>query len=231
MKRNTLLISTLAAVFLTASMTSAQDKAPRVISAPEGKPPSDAIILFDGKDLSAWIGQDGKTPNWIVGGGVMTVNKGGILTKQEFGDIQLHLEWASPTPPKGTGQDRGNSGVYFQGAYEVQVLDSFGNETYTNGMAGAIYEQSPPMVNAARHAGEWQTYDVVFHAPRFDSAGKVVKRPVITVFWNGVLVQDHVEVEHPTRAAIRDTDHPKGPLFLQDHNHPVKYRNIWVREL
>jgi hypothetical protein len=216
---------------LLTSISTAQDTPPRIVTAPQGKPPSDAIVLFDGRSLAEWSAPDGKPPAWLVREGAMIVNNGSIITRREFGDIQLHLEWAAPTPAKGSGQDRGNSGVYLQAAYEVQVLDSHGNETYTNGMAGAIYEQSPPLVNAARPAGEWQVYDIVFHAPRFAGDGTVIRRPVITVFWNGVLVQDHVEIDHPTRASLSTTDRPKGPIYLQDHGHPVRYRNIWVREL
>ncbi|MHB9029379.1 MAG: 3-keto-disaccharide hydrolase [Candidatus Latescibacterota bacterium] len=228
-----LLIASLPAIMipLVAAVALTQDTQPRIITAPPGKPPSDAIVLFDGRSLDAWSAPDGKPPAWLFRDGAMIVNGGGIITRREFGDIQLHLEWAAPTPAKGSGQDRGNSGIYLQGAYEVQVLDSHGNETYTNGMAGAIYEQAPPLVNAARPAGEWQTYDIVFRAPIFDSAGKVLRRPVVTVFWNGILIQDHVEIEHPTRASLNTTVRPKGPIFLQDHGHPVKYRNIWVREL
>ena len=153
------------------------------------------------------------------------------MTPKEFGDIQLHLEFATPAEAKGEGQNRGNSGVYIQGAYEVQILDSFGNETYIDGMCGAVYEQYPPLVNASRPAGEWQVYDIIFHAPRFDSQGKIVEKPNVTVLHNGVLIQNHVEINGITRAAIRETEQPKGPIFLQDHGHPVKYRNIWVREL
>lgn len=218
-------------LFAVSGAAFGEDIQPRVVTAPEGVPPSDAVVLFNGRALSEWLSADGGPAGWNVADGSMTVTKGGIITKREFGDIQLHIEWAAPSPPKGSGQDRGNSGVYFQGAYEVQVLDSHGNETYTNGMAGAIYEQSPPLVNAARPAGEWQSYDIIFRAPVFDGSGKIVKRPVITVFFNGILVQDHVEVKGPTRAAIRTEEKPRGPLYLQDHGHPVKYRNIWVREL
>ncbi len=209
----------------------ADDPQPKIVTALPGQPPSDAVVLLGASGLGEWTALDGSPAPWAFTNGVMTVTKGGMVTRREFGDIQLHVEWASPAPPKGTGQDRGNSGIYFQGAYEVQVLDSFQNETYTNGMAGAVYETAAPLVNAARPAGDWQVYDIVFRAPVFDSSGKVVKRPTITVFWNGVLVQDHTEVAGPTRAAIRTEEKPRGPIHLQDHGHPVKYRNIWVREL
>ena len=220
-----------AAAVLIAESAFADDLQPCVVDAPAGKPPSDAIVLFDGSNLSEWSALDGSPASWPAADGVMTVTKGGIVTKREFGDIQLHIEWAAPTPPKGSGQDRGNSGIYFQGAYEVQVLDSFGNETYANGMAGAVYETAPPLVNASRPAGEWQVYDIVFRAQVFDASGKAVKRPAITVFWNGILVQDHTEVKGPTRGAVRTEEKPRGPIHLQDHGHPVRYRNIWAREL
>lgn len=208
----------------------AQDKAPRPVNTPEGKAPSDAIVLFDGKDLSEWTQPGGQAPNWEVKGGAMIVKKGGIMTKREFGDMQLHIEFQAPNPPKGTGQDRGNSGVYLQGIYEFQVLDSFQNETYTNGMAAAIYLQHPPLVNAARRPGEWQIYDIIFHAPIFDSNDQVVRPARVTALWNGVLVQDNVEIK-ATPGGVRNKEGAKGPIFLQDHNHPVKFRNVWVREL
>ncbi|HUU26811.1 MAG TPA: DUF1080 domain-containing protein [archaeon] len=209
----------------------AQGEQPKVVSALEGKVPSDAVVLFDGTGLSEWTYTDGRPAGWIISEGAATVKEGGIITKKEFGDIQLHLEFATPSPAKGEGQDRGNSGIYLQGAYEVQVLDSYGNETYTNGMCGAIYEQCPPLVNVSRPPGKWQVYDIIFRAPRFDSQGNKIKKAVVSVFHNGVLIQDHVEIEKPTRACIRDTEAASGPLYLQDHNHPVRYRNIWLREL
>jgi len=217
-------------VLLIPSVVSAQDQPP-VISAPAGGVPSDAIVLFDGSGLGEWTYTDGRPAGWVVADGTMTVKDGGIVTKREFGDIQLHVEFATPENPTGEGQDRGNSGIYVHGAYEVQVLDSYGNETYADGMAGAVYEQYPPLVNPSRPPGVWQVYDIVFRAPRFDPAGKIVERPTFTVMFNGVLVQDNVVIQGPTRAAIRTTEEPTGPIFLQDHNHPVKYRNIWVREL
>jgi len=205
-------------------------KQPTVVGAPEGKAPSDAIVLFGGKNLDEWIYTDGKPAGWIVKGGAMTVKGGGVMTKREFGSMQLHIEWATPKPPKGTGQDRGNSGVYLAGIYEVQVLDSYGNETYADGSAGAVYKQYPPLVNASRPAGEWQTYDIIFHVPIFDPNGEIMRPATVTVLHNGVLIQDHVEIK-ATLGGVRNVEGPKGPLYLQDHNHPVKYRNIWVREL
>jgi hypothetical protein len=213
-----------------AASAPAQDKAPAVVTAPAGQPPSDAVVLFGGKDLSEWTTTDGKPAGWEVKDGAMMVKGGGIMTKKEFGSMQLHVEFMAPNPPKGTGQDRGNSGVYIQGRYECQVLDSYQNETYYNGMASAIYLQYAPLVNAARKPGEWQTYDIIFHAPVFDSKNTVLRPARVTTLWNGVLVQDNVEIK-PTPGGIRQGEAPKGPIFLQDHNHPVKFRNLWVREL
>ena len=219
-----------ALVFTVSSTVTGEEEQPRMVSVPEGQIPSDAVVLFDGTDLSEWTYTDGRPAGWITSDGTMTVKDGSIITQKEFGDIQLHLEFATPEDATGEGQDRGNSGVYIQGAYEVQILDSYGNETYIDGMCGAIYGQYPPLVNASRPPGKWQVYDIVFHAPDFDSEGKVIKKADITVFHNGVLIQDHVEIK-PTVYGPRETESPLGPIYLQDHNHPVKYRNIWVREL
>jgi hypothetical protein len=209
----------------------AQENQPRMVDTPEGKAPSDAIVLFGGKDLSEWVQPDGKPAAWQVNkDGSMTITKGGIMTRREFGSMQLHVEFQAPSPPKGKGQDRGNSGIYLQGRYEFQVLDSYQNETYTNGMAAAIYLQYPPLVNAARKPGVWQTYDLIFHAPVFDSNNTVLRPARLTALWNGVLVQDNVEIKL-TPGGVRPGEAPKGPIFIQDHNHPVKFRNIWVREL
>ena len=202
--------------------------------------PADAIVLFDGRSLANWRVAD-STHNagpakWKVAKGYMEVvaGAGSIETKRAFGDAQLHVEWRAPTPPKGEGQDRGNSGVILMGTYEVQVLDSYRNVTYPDGQAGAIYGQFPPLVNASRPPGEWQTYDIVFHAPRFDAAGKLLSPARMTVLHNGVLVQDDKTLLGPTHHNERApyTAHPdKLPLLLQDHGHPVRYRNIWIREL
>jgi hypothetical protein len=200
-----------------------------------GKPPSDATILFDGKDLSAWESVKGGPAEWKVAEGYFEVapHTGDIKTKQAFGDCQLHVEWAAPNPPHGQDQDRGNSGVYLMSLYEVQVLDSYQSETYPDGQASAIYGQHTPLVNACRPPGQWQSYDIIFHGPRFDTAGIVVRPATFTVLHNGVLVQDHV-----TLLGLTDGDHQpykqtptKLPLKLQDHNHPVRFRNIWIREL
>ncbi|MBI5384193.1 MAG: DUF1080 domain-containing protein [Verrucomicrobia bacterium] len=201
-----------------------------------GRPPSDATVLFDGKDLAAWCSLDGSAPKWIVKQGVMECVKGSgyLRTLQNFGDCQLHLEWAAPTPPQGESQGRGNSGVFLMGLYEVQVLDCFENQTYADGQAGAVYAQYPPLVNAARPPGQWQTYDIIFTRPRFEAGGKLLSPARATVLHNGVLVQNNVTLTGPTGWMSRDAYSPhaeKLPLSLQDHGNPVRYRNIWVREL
>ncbi|HMC28065.1 MAG TPA: DUF1080 domain-containing protein [Verrucomicrobiae bacterium] len=214
---------------------------PGTFSTPQtpGKPPSDAIVLFDGKDLSQWRDASGSPSGWIVKDGVMIVppdktpHGGDIFTKAEFGDIQLHLEFATPTPPKGDSQERGNSGVFFLGEYELQVLDSYHNRTYADGGAASLYGQYPPLVNASRPPGEWQVYDVAFTAPRFKD-GQVEIPAYITVFHNGVLVHNHTAYLGPTGHKIDpkyNTTKSRGPLKLQDHHNPTKYRNIWVRPL
>ena len=203
---------------------------PTVITARESEPPSDAIVLFGSSDLSQWQKADGSPADWKVSGGVVSVGKGGIVTKREFGDIQFHCEFMSPTPPKGEGQGRGNSGLYFQGKYEVQVLDSYQNDTYINGMVGAIYENFPPLVNPSRPPGTWQTYDIIFRAPRFNALGNIIQKATLTVLLNGVLMQDHVQTG-PTPGFMTDIETPTGPIFIQDHTNPVKFRNMWVREL
>jgi 3-keto-disaccharide hydrolase len=202
-----------------------------------GKPPSDAIVLFDGKDLSKWRSDKDNGPaGWKVENGYFEVTKGtgSIHTEQPFGDVQLHVEWASPKPPVGEDQDRGNSGVYLMGQYEVQVLDSYESKTYPDGQAAALYGQYPPLVNASRPPGEWQVYDIVFRGPRFDNAGKLLRPARVTVLHNGVLVQDAQALTGPTAHKARPPykAHPeKLPLGLQDHSHPVRFRNVWVREL
>jgi hypothetical protein len=206
---------------------------PRVIDpGVNGSPPSDAIILFNGQDLSQWKGVSGGEAKWKVQGGTAEVNgTGNIVSKEEFGDVQVHVEWASPSEVKGDGQGRGNSGVYLQGRYEIQVLDSYQNKTYFNGQAGALYGIAPPLVNACRKPGEWQSYDIIFHAPKPSSDGKV-EAGSVTVLHNGVLVQDHVAVTgQSTTAAAFQSVVAKGPLMLQDHGNPVHYRNIWIRRL
>ncbi len=211
---------------------------PPVVTAPAGGVPSDAISLFDGQNLDAWeSAKGGGAPApWKIYGGAMTVDpgRGGIRTKRGFGDMQLHLEFRTPVEIKGRGQNRGNSGVFLMGRYEVQVLDSHDNKTYVNGQAGAVYKQHPPLVNASRPPGEWQSYDIVWTAPRFDREGKLLSPARVTVFHNGVLVQHEVALKGPTvyRGAPAYAPHAdKLPIELQDHGEPVSYRNIWVREL
>ena len=192
-------------------------------------PPSDAVILFDGKDLSEWTNAE----NWTVKDGIAITGKGKIVSKQEFGDCQLHVEWSAPLPAEGTGQGRGNSGVFLMDRYEVQVLDSYENETYFDGQAGAIYKQSPPSANANRPPGKWNTYDIYWTAPRFDDAGTVKSPAYVTVVHNGVLIQNHFELkgDTPFNRPPEYKVHPlKGPISLQDHKNPVRFRNIWVRE-
>lgn len=199
-------------------------------------PPSDAIVLFDGKDLTAWntIG-NGSDAKWKVENGYMEVTpKGGdIQTRQAFGSCQLHVEWRTPDVVKGDSQGRGNSGVFLMSKYEVQVLDCFENPTYADGQAGAIYGQKPPLVNVCKKPGEWQTYDIVFHAPQFEG-DKTVKPGTITVLLNGVLVQDNWEIQGTTFHKVPAKYEPhaeKMPLKLQDHGNPMRFRNIWIRPL
>jgi hypothetical protein len=196
----------------------------------DADPPADAIVLFDGKDLSKWA----RGENWIIQDGVATAAKSGITTKDSFGDCQFHLEFATPEKVEGKGQGRGNSGVYLMGKYEVQILDSYDNPTYFDGQCASVYKQSPPMVNASRKPGEWQTYDIVFTAPRFAEDGKVLKPAYVTVIHNGVVVHNHFELQGGTfydRPAGYEKHPEKLPLNLQFHGNPVKFRNIWIREI
>ena len=207
-----------------------------------GAPPSDAIVLFDGKDLSKWC-QEGKGADkgklvdakWRVRDGYFEVapDTGDLRTRDSFGDIQLHVEWSEPPDISDNSQRRGNSGVFPMSLYEIQVLDAYNNPTYADGQAGAIYGQWPPLVNPARKPGEWQTYDIIFEAPKFEG-GKLVKPAYQTVIFNGVLVHIHKELMGPMiyRNVAHYTPHPAElPLSLQDHHNPVRYRNIWVRRL
>lgn len=218
---------------------------PRVVTpaAEPGGAPSDAIVLFDGKDLSKWTAHRSSItraggsaePEWKLGNGYVEVvpKTGDIATKEKFGDCQLHVEWASPAQISGTSQARGNSGVLLMGRYEIQVLDSYNNPTYADGQAGAIYGQWPPLVNATRKPGEWQAYDIVFEAPRFEGE-KLLKPAYFTVFLNGVLLHNHKESMGPMvyRQVAHYTSQPaEDSLVLQNHNAPVRYRNIWIRRL
>lgn len=198
-------------------------------------PPSDAIVLFDGTDLSRWRGENGPA-GWKVENGYMEVVKksGNITTRDEFGDFQLHLEFATPARVEGKSQERGNSGVFIFGKYEIQILDSWENWTYPDGQCGALYGQWPPLVNAVKKPGEWQTYDIIFEAPRWDQSGKLVRPAVVTVLLNGVLIHHHKEFMGETRHAELATYGPprsRGPITLQDHGNPVRFRNIWIRPL
>lgn len=219
---------------ITPGAASTQDK--------PGTPPSDAVVLFDGTDLSHWQtlgrGKDkGKIlpAAWKVASGYMEAvpKSGSIFTKESFGDCQIHLEWAAPTPPKGVGQGRGNSGVLIMNRYEIQVLDSCENATYADGQAASIYGQWPPLVNACRPPGQWQTFDIIFEAPRFED-GKVAKPAFVTVIHNGVLMHHRQQLLGPARHKQVATYAPheaEGPIQLQEHGNPIRYRNIWVRRL
>lgn len=215
---------------------------PEVNPGGPGQAPAGAVVLFDGKDLSAWTVQGKEVTGWTIAGGVLTdvarhdAKQGSgtwdLVSKQKFGDAQIHVEFNIPDMPGAKGQAKGNSGVYLQGRYEIQVLDSWHNPTYANGSAGALYGQSAPLVNASRPPGEWQTYDIVFHAPRCAPDGSTAAPGSLTLLYNGVLVQDHVPVT-PRRTCSSEP----GPLLLQDHYHPdaaatpMRFRNIWVRPL
>jgi Domain of Unknown Function (DUF1080) len=247
-----------AALFLTGSVAFAQlqpskmtpesselwDPIPRVVTSGSNSAaasglsaPSDAIVLFDGKDLENWVSdKDSKSPaKWTTDGNAMTVaaGTGDIRTKQTFEDFQLHIEFRTPAVVNGTSQGRGNSGVFMQGLYELQVLDSYDNRTYSNGQAGSIYKQTMPLVNTARKPGEWQTYDVVYTAPRFNKDGQVTVPAYITVLQNGVLIQNHTMIQGTTPYIGQPmyTPHGKGPIKLQDHGNPTSFRNIWIREI
>ena len=221
-------------LLLATSMIAAEPEPPIVTPGAENHlPPSDAVVLFDGKDYSKWQSMNaGGEVKWEIVDGAMQVNKSGsIRTKEEFGDVQLHVEWASPSKVEGESQGRGNSGVYLMGRYEIQVLDSYQNKTYPNGQAASFYGHNAPLVNASRKPGEWQAYDIIFRAPKKAADGTVTPGS-FTVLHNGVLVQDHIPVKGgATTAAELKGFAEKGPIILQDHNNPVRFRNIWLRKL
>jgi len=199
-------------------------------------PPSDAIVLFDGSDLSQWTDDKGNESKWIVKDNAVTINPetGKLVSRQQFGSCQLHIEFRTPIEIDDEGQGRGNSGIFLQGKYEVQVLDSYENRTYSNGQAGSIYKQHPPLVNVSRKPGEWQMYDIIFNAPLFNDKGSLKNPGNVTLFHNGVLVLNHVELKGSTVFTGEpkyEAHGPKRPLELQDHDNPVSYRNIWIREL
>jgi hypothetical protein len=258
MRLLSLSICAAAAVSATAASLSAQQTGkpedteqwtpvPKIITpgATLGAPPSDAVVLFDGKSLDEWVStKDGTAAQWTVAKGAMTVNKkaGNIETKRKFTNYQLHLEWRIPPGITGSGQARGNSGVFLaaigpgDAGYELQILDSYNNTTYVNGQAGAIYKQYAPLVNAMRKPGEWQTYDVVWTAPVFKADGTLQSPAYVTAFHNGVLIQNHAELKGPTLYIGQPsyTAHGPSPIKLQAHGDPsppISFRNIWVREL
>jgi hypothetical protein len=215
--------------------------APRVVTpaatfSHQAPPPSDAIVLFDGKDLSKWSGPKGDA-TWKLEGGYMEVapKSGSIRTKDGFADFQLHLEFATPAKVEGNSQGRGNSGVLFNGIYEVQVLDSYENPTYPDGQCAALYGQSPPLVNASKKPGEWQSYDIIFESPRWDADGKIAKKAAVTVIHNGVVVHHRKEYQGNTpHQRNGDYSKPHAPevfIQLQDHSNPMRFRNIWLRKL
>lgn len=207
----------------------------RVVS--PGKTPSDAIILFDGKSLDNWeTVKDGSPAKWKVEDGAMTVVKGAgnISTKQKFTNYQLHIEWRSPMEPETLkSQGKGNSGIFMQGMYEVQVLNSYQNRSYRNGQAGSIYKQSAPLVNATSPMGEWNTYDIIYTAPKFTINGGIDTPAYVTVIHNGIVVQNHTKIQGTTEyiGQPKNPVHGAGPISLQDHGNPVSFRNIWIREM
>ncbi len=203
---------------------------PKVVTVGKNGVPADAVILFDGDDLSAWNNAE----NWKLDDGVMIAGKGDVTSKAEFGDCQLHIEWSAVTPPTGEGQGRSNSGVFLMNTYEIQILDSYKNTTYFDGQAGGIYKQTPPQVNATRPPGEWNVYDIVWTAPRFNEDGSLKSPAYMTALHNGVLILNHFELQgdtpyHRPPAYTKHAD--KLPIRLQDHGNPVRFRNIWVREI
>jgi hypothetical protein len=212
---------------------------PRVVTtgpAPAPAPaPSDAkVLLGSGSDLSAWQMADGQAVTWPIKDGILQSSKGMIQTKEEFSDVQLHVEFATPSEVKGNSQGRGNSGVFLDGVFEIQVLDSFKNQTYPDGQASAMYGQFPPLVNASRAPGQWQAYDIIFTAPRFNASGAVDKPAAVTVLHNGVVVHNATQFWGPTSHKTigkYDAKQTKGPIRLQDHGNPVSFRNIWIRTL
>jgi len=223
----------------TPESTEIWEPQPRIIT-PGEKPmdaPSDAVVLFDGKNLDQWTGEDGAAAKWIVKDGAFTVAAGtkAIKTKKEFGDFQLHIEWRSPAEvnPSQTGQGRGNSGVFLQEIYEVQVLDNYNNKTYANGQASSIYKQHIPLVNACKKPGEWQVYDIIYTAPRFNKEGRVTIPAYVTVIHNGALTQNHVALWGPMQFIGLPVykPHETGAILLQDHGNPVSFRNIWIRDI
>lgn len=230
-----LFVATLAPLAVAADVqewiSGIQWQKPELVAPGEGTaPPADAIVLFDGTDLSQWNGGE----KWEIRDGYAITRETSISTKQGFGDCQLHLEFATPEEIEGSGQGRGNSGVYLMGRYELQVLDSWENETYFDGQCGAIYKQHPPLVNASRKPGEWQTYDVIFTAPRFHPDGSLKSQASITVLHNGILIQNHFELlgtTSYTEPPLYTAHGEREPITLQFHGNETRFRNIWIRDL
>lgn len=226
---------------MTAAMSEYWTPQPKIVTPGDIKKntaPSDAIVLFDGKDLSAWESAKGGPAQWDVSGGVFTVNKeaGDIQTKQKFNDYQLHIEWRVPKNISGTSQGRGNSGVFMQGQYEVQVLDCYNNETYVNGQTGSVYKQTPPLANAMRKPGEWNVYDIIYTAPIFKEDGTYRTPPRITIIQNGIVLQNNTTILGTTEyiGFPKVVKHGDGPIVLQSHgdpSEPISFRNVWLREL
>jgi hypothetical protein len=229
-----------AVLAFAATAACAQQAVPPVVDAGDsGRAPSDAIVLFNGQNVAEWVHRDGSPAKWPIVDGVLTCasNTGHIYSKRKFSDAQIHVEFAVPNMPGAKDQAKGNSGVYIHGRYEIQILDSYNNPTYANGSCGALYGQYAPLVNASRPPEQWQTYDIVFHAPRCGPDGKLTRQATLTLLHNGVLVHDHVRVKSPTAGGSASSVCEPGPLMLQDHYHPdvketfMRFRNIWYRPL
>ena len=237
-----------ASVLKAAARTEIWEPQPRIVTpaATHGAAPSDAIVLFDADNLDQWCSTNdlSKPAPWIVEDGIFTVKKGtgNIQTKQSFADYQLHIEWRTPADIQGEGQERGNSGIFLASTgkgdegYEIQILDNYNNKTYSNGQAASVYKQTPPLINAGKPPGEWQTYDIVWTAPRFNENGKLISPARVTLLFNGILVQNNTEVKGVTRwiGGPSYKAHGAAPIKLQDHNDPSKpisFRNIWLRVL
>ncbi len=217
-------------------VTEVWEPVPRVVTPGQGNtPPSDAFVLFDGSSTSAWTHLNGSPVQWTVENGIMIVQPGtgNIKTKQTFGDCQLHIEWQAPEMHQGDGQDHGNSGIFLQERYEVQVLDSYNSKTYSNGQAASIYKQYIPLVNAMNPPDQWNVYDIIYKAPIFNEDGIRTAPGYLTVLHNGVIVQNHVMIQGTTEyiGAPQNPPHQDGSIVLQDHGNKVKYRNIWIRKL